>query len=29
MVERTLYALGETEELPEAMRYKGGHDSAS
>lgn len=29
MVERTLYALGETESLPEPMRYKGGHDAAS
>ena len=29
MVERTLYALGEIEALPEAMRYKGGHDVGS
>ena len=29
MVERTLYALGETEALPEAMRYKGSHYAGS
>ena len=29
MVERTLYALGETEALPDAMRYKGSHDAGS
>jgi flavin prenyltransferase len=27
MVERTLYALGETEALPDAMRYTGSHDA--
>ncbi len=27
MVERTLYALGETEALPKAMQYTGGHDA--
>jgi 4-hydroxy-3-polyprenylbenzoate decarboxylase len=29
MVERTLYALGETDALPEAMRYTGSHYAGS